>query len=168
MSLYLPPAVAAERRKEFAAEIDKRCDHNDPIAIEWTRKLQAIDPRLMMVRAHRLIPTGTPLVPGFFHVLRVNDEAPMSVFAINENGAFCYPDSRVIDRLSAGDLHDPRVLRRWAQAERDRVAGIERDKERDNEDRREEVRDRVNAATRTTVSLLPGWSQNHAGRRGRK
>ena len=63
MSLYLPPSVAAERRREFAAEIDKRCDHGDPVAQEWTRKLQQIDGRLMMVRAHQLIAAGTPADP---------------------------------------------------------------------------------------------------------
>lgn len=170
MTLYLPPAVAAERRREFAAEIDKRCDHGDPVAQEWTRKLQQIDGRLMMVRAHQLIPVGTPLIPGFYHVLKVNDDAPMSVFAVNENGRFCEPDSRVFERLAAGDLRDPRTLRRWAQAERRERAANEREIELEHEERRDELRERVDAATRTQVSLTAAqrWTQNVAGRRGRK
>jgi hypothetical protein len=167
MTLYLPPAVAAERRREFAAEIDKRCDPNDPLAQRFTRELQQIDSRLMMVRARPLIATGTPLIPGYYHVLRVNDEAPLSVFAVHENGRYCEPDSRVFERLAAGDLHDPRTLRRWAQAERDEQRAAERDQEREHEERREELRDRVNAATRTWVSMNrdEAWSQNVKGRR---
>lgn len=167
MTLFLPPSVAAERRREFAAEIDKRCDHGDPVAADFTRLLQQIDERLMMVRAHQLIPAGTPLVPGFYHVLRVNDDAPMSVFAVHANGHFCEPDSRVFERLAAGDMHDPRTFRHWREAERAQVRANAREIEDDNAERRDELQARVKAATRAQVSLdrtIP-WTQSSRGRR---
>jgi hypothetical protein len=167
--LYLPPEVAAARRREFAQEIDKRCDLADPLARHFTKLLQQINPRLMMVRARELIAPGTPLIPGYYHLLCANDDAPLSVFAVNENGAYCEPDSRVFERLAAGDLHDPRTMRRYRDMQREAQRADERDAQRADEERREHVRDLVNAATRTQISTdrTRPWTQNASGRRPR-
>jgi hypothetical protein len=168
MTLYLPPRLAAEERERFIADVLERCA-DDPVATDFTRALRRVDERLMMVRARDTIEGGTPLRAGFYHVLRFNEGAPLSVFALHDNGRYIEPNSKVFERLAAGNLHDPRVFRalkdipRLAQAEEDRQ------KARERSDRRDELRDRVNAATRTYISFNDDtpWSQNVQGRKRR-
>lgn len=166
MTLYLPPAVAEAERRRFAADVLRNVTIEDTRARECTAALQHIDPRLFMVKAHDKIDPGTPLMPGYYHILRRNENAPMSVFVVHHDGAYVEPTSRIFDRLAEGDLHDPRVFREMRDLDRKAHEQGERDHARDHADRRQELRERVNAATRTQVSLdgtLP-WTQNSSGR----
>jgi hypothetical protein len=166
--LYLPPEELARRRREFAHDITMRCEPDNPVANAASELVQQYDRRLCVVKAREHIAPGTPLIPGYYHLLCVNEQAPMSVFAIHANGAFCEPDSRILEILAAGDLHDPRTLRRFNEAQRRELRDNERDADRADDERKEHLRDLVNAATRTQVSTdrTRPWSQNVAGRRG--
>jgi hypothetical protein len=166
MPLLLPPSVIAERRLAHASAIDAGTTP-DPLAEQFTRTLRRIDPRLMMVRAQERVPPGCPLRPGFYHLLRRNDDAPISVFPIHEHEQFVVPDSRVFDRLAAGDLHDPRTLRDWNHAQQASKQTVKRDQARANNDRREHLHEVVNAATRAQVSMdrsVP-WTQSSNAKR---
>lgn len=166
-TLYLPPSVVADERQRYAADLLSRVDSDDPVAQRFTVLLRRIDPRLRLVRARERIEPGTPLVPGYYHLLRFNEHAPISVFTLHDNGAFAEPNSRVFERLAAGDLHDPRVMRELRDAPEQARREAERERNRERVARREELRDRVNAATRAQVSMddtLP-WTQNSQGRR---
>lgn len=166
-SLYLPPSIVADERQRYAADLLSRVDTADPVAQRFTALLRRIDPLLRMVRAKERIEPGTPLVPGYYHVLRFNEHAPISVFTLHDNGAFAEPNSRVFDRLAAGDLHDPRVMRALKDVPRQAALEAERERNRERVVRRDELRDRVNAAVRTQISMdtsVP-WTQNAQGRR---
>jgi len=165
--LYLPPSVMAAERLRFAADIDARVDRDDPVALRFTRLLQAHDRRLIMVRAKDTIAPGTPLKPGYYHLIVRNDNAPLSVFPVEgANGEYVEPTSRVFTRLAAGDMHNPAVYREMVQKDRRRDAEVERDKKLRKEQRRDHLRDNVNAATRTSVSMNRDarWTQNASGR----
>ena len=168
MSLYLPPWVVERRRREFEAAVLRNVTVEDPRAREYTRLLQQVHPDLFMVKARDKITDDVPLRPGFYHVLKRNPDAPLSVLEVHENGRYCEPDSRVFDRLAAGNLRERRVrdeLDRRDRAEQDRIT---RDRARRDDDRRAHLREAVNAAVRAQVSMSRDrpWSQNVAGRRG--
>lgn len=168
MTLFLPPQLAAQERERFIADVLERCV-DDPVATDFTRALRRVDERLMMVRARDTLETGTPLRAGFYHVLRFNESAPLSVFALHDNGRYIEPNSKLFERLAAGNLHDPRVFRALQDIPRLAKAEEDRQKARERSERRDELRDRVNAATRTHVSLSDDtpWAQNAQGRKRR-
>jgi hypothetical protein len=175
--LYLPPNVVAERNaeenKRFFADLTRNVTANDPVAQECTAKLKQMHPDLWMVRAHDTIDADLPLRPGFYHLLRLNDPAvaPVSVFDIHDDGRWCEPSiDRVIDRLNQGNLTQRRVRDRLMETDRVVRRAVEKEHRTVNEDRRAELRERVNAAVRAQVSMdrtIP-WTQSSDGRRGAK
>lgn len=170
MSLFLPPHIAAEKRREFAAEILKRVDLQDRRALEFTATLQLMDPRLIMVKARDPIAPGTPLRPGFYHVLRRNENAPMTVIPITENDCYVEPDSRVYTKLAESNMTQRRVMKDIERQDRIVEQAVQRENERAKDERKAELKERVLAVTRAQVSMsrdMP-WSQNSAGRRGVK
>lgn len=178
MGFWLPPAVSAEllnTRRQFEADLQSRMVREEMLRVkgildQFNYELQRIDPKLEMCRAGEDT-HGTQLRAGFYHLVRWNDNAPPSVFVIDgDDGEFVEPTGRVFDRLKEMDLWDPANIRLRDQRERLAEEAAARQKARDRADHVEELRDRVNAATRTSVSLnrsIP-WSQNQAGRRGHR
>ena len=163
---YIPASYYAEERRRFEADLHARVILDDPRALEWTARLQAIDGRLLMVKAKDDILPGTPLRAGFYHVLRHNETAPTSVFPVHADGAYIEPNSRVIDRLFAGDLSKRDVYAQVTQADHRRDRQVEHDKELHTEQRKHHLRENVNALTRTSVSMNRDrrWTQNASGR----
>lgn len=168
MTLFLPPHVAEQKRREFAAEIAKRI-YMDRRCEEFTDRLQLMDPQLVMVKAHDLIAPGTPLRAGFYHVLRRNENAPMTVIPITENGAYVEPDSRVYSKLAAGNMTQRRVMQDIERQDRAVEDAIRREGERAKDDRKAELKERVLAVTRAQVSMNRDtpWTQNSQGRRAK-
>lgn len=167
MSLHLPISVIKQMRQEFAEAVLRNVTIEDPRARECTAALQRLDPRLFMVKAHDRIEAGTPVVAGFYHLLARNDDAPLSVIPIHADGEYVEPNSRVFERLAAGDLSNPDVFRAVSNIERDAIKAADRERELNNEQRQYEVRAAVNAATRASVSMNRDypWAQDQAGRR---
>jgi hypothetical protein len=117
------------------------------------------------------IPAGFPVIPGYFHLLRLNPNAPFTVTPITgPNGEFVHPTSRMLDRLRESDLqHRAAVEARKARMDRE-LAAEERDKARFRDDRREELFDRLASARETRISFDTdhAWTQNVNGRRGKR
>lgn len=135
--------------------------------LEWfNRELRRIDRLLEMV----FIPpgadtTGTQCRPGFYHVIRRNENAPITVMVVHgEHGEFVEPTSRIFDRLRQGDLWNESSVRARENAERRAAEAADRERAREREARQDELVERVKAATRTQVSMNPDtpWSQNAA------
>jgi hypothetical protein len=166
--MWLPPRIShqlADRTRSFNADVLRSCalDDGDPVLVEYTRRLQEYSPRLLMVRAHEHVVPGVPMKPGYYHVLVRLDDAPYTIAVVEgEDGEFVVPTSRVFERLAAGDMTQRRNLDRFAHVQRDEHDANEREKRTDREERREHVRDLVNAYTRTSVSMNPDtpWTQN--------
>lgn len=168
MSLWVPPTVSRElqdRTRAFDAEMRMGVDAGFLIE-EWNRDLKQIDGCLEMIRAKPN--AADPLIPGFYHVIRVNPGAPPSVIPItDENGGFTEPTSRVFDLLRSQDMWSDDVMR--DQRKRKNLAKTAGDKLRAEERRmrQEEILDRWKSATETSVSMnrsVP-WTQNVSGKR---
>jgi hypothetical protein len=174
--VWLPPTVSRElldEREQYRAELETQAVRAKMLEVksildQFNYELQRIDPKLEMVRAPGRVSIDSGLKPNYYAVIRWNDGAPPSVIVIQgPNGEFVEPDSGVFEMLRRNDLWDP-GNRRLVEQRRElaRQAG-ERQKIRDREERREEMRDRLNAATRTSVSMNRDqpWTQNASGRR---
>lgn len=174
MSLWVPPKYV-QAREEFEAEMRQRLAYGELARVkgvldEFNHELKRIDSKLELVRAPADCGT-TGMKPHYYHVVRWNEGAPPTFFVVEgEHGEFVEPTSRVFDKLREGDLWDPQVMRRIRQARSDAEAASAKLRAREQAERQEEIRERVAAVTRSQVSMNTDtpWSQNAAGRRGRK
>lgn len=168
--LWVPPAVQRDlvnRRMEYQAELFHMMQMKHTMD-EFNELLQEIDPYLQLVKAEEVVKAGVPLRPGFWHVVRHNPGAPPSVMTIEgENGEYIEPTSRVFELLQKNDMWNSNSLKEENRKRRALQEAENRQKDRDRQARQEEMLERYNAATRTQVSMIPGWSQNVSGKRGR-
>jgi hypothetical protein len=167
MTLFLPPHVVAQQRREFEQRILRCVTVEDPRAREFTETLQKVSPDMFMVRAHDTVDADLPLRPGFYHILVRNPDAPMTVMTVHENGEYADPDSRIFDVLARGNLRERRVRERLAEQDRELQDAIDTERRTRNENRRERLTEIVKSATRAQVSMdrtIP-WTQTSNGRR---
>lgn len=167
--LYLPVSTAREaleRQAQYRADVlaSIELDDADPFLREFTIKLQRFDPRLMLVRASETIVPGLPMKAGYYHLLADNGPGvPLSVTIIEgPSGEFAEPTSRLFEKLMAGDMREVRNLERFARIEREQTIANARELEDSRAERREHLKDLVNAYTRTGVSMTTArpWTQN--------
>ena len=174
--MWLPPTVSKEllaEREQFRAELEQQVVREKMLKVKDTLDyfnyhLRRIDDKLEMVRAANTVRRDSCLKPGYYAIIRWNVGAPPSVINIEgPNGEFVEPNSGVFDMLARNDMWDPANQRLVAQRHELARQAAERERERERAERQEELRDRVNAAMRTSVSMnssIP-WSQNARGRR---
>lgn len=157
-----------DERRQFAAELAQMM-YVKGVMDEFNKELREIDPYLELVQAKEKIKAGNPLKPGYWHIVRHNPGAPPTVMTIEgENGEYVEPNAEVFRRLKEdNDMWNVESAHRRRKREEKLELAKERRKDRERKERQEEIMERWNAATRTQVSMLPGWSQNSAGRRGR-
>lgn len=173
MSLWVPPKVAAElveERRRFQADVEQQIDRG--MIDRWQRELKRVDERLHLVLAKPQA-YGTPLKPGFWHIIRDNPGAPPSIMPIQTpDGGYLDPGAHMFDMLAKSDLWDPRIMQHVRAARRRADEAAERERNTARQERQEHLRELTNAATRTQVSMNRDtpWAQNHAGlqRRGPK
>lgn len=169
--LFVPPAVARELVLERAAEEQRLAQftYMGDVMADFNRDLKRIDPYLELARAQDTIRTGTALKPGYWHIIRHNPGAPPSVMPIEgPDGEYVEPSSAVFEMLKRNDLQNPATGRRRRERERELEAAKARREARETEEMNAEVLERVLAVSRAQVSMSGSWSQNHAGRRGRR
>lgn len=165
--MYLPPHVVAEQRKQYHAQILRNVTVEDERALEFTHKLQQIRPDMFMVKAHDTIWDPVPLKPGYYHILVRNEDAPMSVIAITDNGEYAEPDSRVFTQLGLMNMGEQRVRDRLRKQGEEEQAEIEKERKEGEERRLNVAREVVLSATRAQISMdrtIP-WTQSSTGRR---
>lgn len=170
--MWVPPKVSRElqqEREQFNAAVDARVAANALLKVkgvldEFNYELQQIDRNLQLMRLDAAADTsGTPFKAGYYHVVRMNDGAPVSVMVVeDEHGRFMEPSSRLFEQLRKADLWDSRNMR--ALEKRDRLAdeAAEKRKVQERKERQQEMVERWAAASRTQVSMntdVP-WTQN--------
>lgn len=169
-ALFLPASVLREtiaRREQFRADVlaSIELDDSDPFLREFTPKLQAFDPRLMLVRASESIVPGLPMKPGYYHLLIDNGPAvPLTVTVIEgEHGEYCEPTSRLFEKLMSGDMREQRNLDRFAEQARREHEANAKELADNRADRRQHLKELVNAYTRTSISMTDArpWTQNN-------
>lgn len=169
MGVWVPPRVSREllaEREQFNAHINlmAAAHHVQGQLERFNRELKHIDRLLELVY---LPPgadtTGTPCRPGYYHVIRRNENAPITVIVVEgEHGEPVEPTARLFDRLREGDLWDANSRRRFERRQQLASEAADRERIREREARHAELVERVNAATRTQVSMNrdTAWSQN--------
>jgi hypothetical protein len=166
MGLVLPEHVVRGLREERSREIEMA--FRGDVCEEFTRELRKIDSYLeMCFWPHDHTPPG--FVTGAYHIVRHNPGAPGSVEALVDptTGKPKEPGSWVFDKLRGGDLWNAEVERDRKRYLKRALDAKERARRREEEEHKELLRDLTNAAFRTSVSMVPGWTQNAAGKRGR-
>jgi hypothetical protein len=162
--VWLPPRVSRELRGSMQArnaELREMFWWQTPVCQEWSRELQKIDPYLRL--AHAKPDAQAPgVMPGFYHLVRLNPSAPLTAMPLHHEGRFVEPSSGMLDRLRESDLQNAQVVREQARRQVEAERAREREKAREDEERKEEIRDRLRAAQETSVSMNEDtpWSQN--------
>ncbi len=162
MGLLLPPQVVRDIRGNRAADMERA--ERTALCAEFTAELRCIDPALEMVYWPMRAPRTHGFVRGAYHILRhpVNGSSALVEALTDDAGNPREPGSWVFDKLRAADMWNDeamadrrRLIQRAKDAESSRRA-------REDEDRREELHDRFNAACRTQISThkpASGWTQ---------
>jgi hypothetical protein len=170
-AIWLPSDPMLDARAEVDAERQAYAEERVAQMRHLIAELRRIDPYLDLVKVREDSPGDATVIPGYWHVVRHNPDAPDTWMPITgEDGEFAEPTSRIFDKLAEGDMwrdeHKVRARKRQAKDAADR----EREKERRRERLSSEMNERVLAATRTQISMNPDtpWTQNVDGRRGRK
>lgn len=167
--LWVPPKVSRELREqsdEFQAQVLGMVGRFHGVMKHWTDRAREIDPRLECIFAppsQKSEEAG--MVPGRYHWLRVSDPGvPPTIIPIEhpDTGGFTEPTEWHLEQLRAGDLQNPRAVRDRQRVEMEAKHAEERTKEREREERWEELRDRAKAAWATSVSMTDArrWTQN--------
>lgn len=171
--LWVPPRVDRKLREETVArdEATKAMfDLTGQPMDAWNVELRKIDPLLALGRAkERAAAPG--VIAGYYHLLRFNEGAPMSVMPLHgPDGEFAEPSSQMLETLRAADLQNPRAVRDRQRLDEQQEAARVKGRETAHEERVEEAMGRWKAATETSVSMNSDtpWTQGVAGRRGRK
>jgi hypothetical protein len=174
MSLYLPAAagnaVLLERRRKHIAEIHSRLVERDQRAEEYTAKMHHINQRLFVVKAQDNMDPYPGMEPGYYHLLVVPDNAPAHITPYHQDGAYADVGDWIFDALARGDMTQKRVMNQLEQQEKAVEQAAKAEQARQKDDRRTELKERVNAAVRAQVSMdrtIP-WTQNSQGRREKK
>jgi len=180
MPLILPAhvhtAVMLERaRREFTSLVEAQARQADAA---WMREIEQalrhVDSELRLIYWPYDRP-DVPLRQGYYYVWRNNDSrgAPPTWIEIHDGeGNPAQPEvSRVLDIVAEADLWRPGVFREHFTRQRRELAREEARRAREDEERREHLRDLVNAATRVSIGFHDtgqGWAQNEDGRRRTK
>jgi hypothetical protein len=167
VGLLLPEHVVRDVREETVSNV--RLGVRTPECEEYTRELRKIDSYLELILFPERAVPHPGLVPGAYHIVRWNPTMAPTVEALIDGfGQPLRLGSWVFDKVRAADLWSTEAVKDRERFERRALAARDAAKAREKADHLEELRDRANAAWRTSVSLTDApWSQNSAGRRGR-
>lgn len=167
---WVPPAVDRKLREEsnvYTASVESMVERFRGVLGEFNPLLRDLDPYLELIFAPPNA-EAAGLTPGRYHVMRHNPDAPPSLMVIEgPDGEFVEPTSRLLDELRAKDMWSPEAMRDRDERKRQRAVAREAEKQRETEDRQQEILERWLAVSRTFVSLDQSspWTQNRAGRR---
>src|SRR3954463_5951969 len=111
MSLWVPPTVSRELMDTRLRDTAERLQmvEMDTLCHQLTLYCHDFDPKVSVVKAKPHATAGG-MRPGFYHIMRFNENAPLSFTVIEaKDGGFQVPDSSIIDRLRRTDLWNERV-----------------------------------------------------------
>jgi hypothetical protein len=164
---------AAERRNratvsEHKAELYLMLEQAPtPVTEEWNRILYQVDAELRLVRAQESA-SAPGIVPGYYHVLRRNDLGPPTPIPVQgPDGEYREPGSWLLDQLAESDLWNGRSQKDRERAYQELTRQKARRKERETEERRDEIKERWKAASNPGVSFSDAgpWRYRAGARR---
>jgi hypothetical protein len=163
MGLVLP-----DRTRQHEAEVLGMVERFRSVMGWFNRELREIDPDLELIFAPPNAKVAG-LLPGRWHVMKhIPGSHPALLPYVGPGGEYLDPDSGIFEMLRAADLWNDRVTSDQRRRAELAESASRRQQEREAEARRDELRERWQAANRTFVSMSRDtpWSQNSSGRRG--
>jgi hypothetical protein len=166
---YRAPKVSREHWEQmlaWEAQVQAAMHWEGGILDHWTAELAKLDPLLCLAQAGpgARVPG---VMPDLYHLVRRRDPASatfMMLTPLHVNGKFVEPSEAMLRGLRAADLQNPRAVRDRMQRDIDAARSAAGEERRDDEDRVDEMVGRLNAITRTQVSLTDApWAQNVKG-----
>jgi hypothetical protein len=151
VGIWTPPNVSRELREESRrheadllrhAEVKGKLDY-------WNEEAYKVDPHVEIIKAKENA-HQPGLRPGYYHFLIRKPGAPASVIPIEyPNGSFRDLDSGIFELLKESDVWSSEHAYRRKERER----ALERAKERDTEERRAELAERITHALSTSIQV---------------
>lgn len=169
---YRAPKVSREHWEtmlEWEAQVREALHWEGGILEHWNRALADIDPMLRLAQAG-LLAQVPGVLPGFYHLVRLRDPASATFMAVipltGPRGEYAEPSDAMLRGLRAADLQNPRAVADRDKRDRDAAEYQRIDEARDDMDRVDLMTEKLNAITRTQVSMTDvPWAQNAAGAR---
>ena len=171
MSLWVPPNVSREIREETAKANEATLSMFQlqyGILDKWNRELKKFDPLMRLGKAHDNA-EGIGVIPGYYHLIRINPGQPIWCLPIHDNGKYAEPTNAMLDMLRNSDMQNPQVLRdkeRMAKAEAKAKA---RAKETKREEREGSMMEHWRSIYQPQIAFSDDkWTNSTSGKRGRK
>lgn len=170
-NLWVPPKVAqhlVEERQAHNAATLQMFDFD--VATEWNQELRKMDPLLRLGKAKERA-NAPGVMPGYFHLIRMNPGAPIWVQPLHDGtGGYVEPTSMMLDWLRRADLQNPQARRERHRLDAAAEKAAQRTASLEHEQRVDHMMDhwRANTQVRIPFKSDTRWSQNVAGKRGRK
>jgi hypothetical protein len=174
-SLWVPPQVdrqLAENTRQHNLATLAMFELNYGIAGKWNKEkspLRKLDPFLRVGRAKEKA-DGLGVIPGFYHLLRINPSAPIWVMPLHDgNGGFVEPSDAMLDMLRRADMQNEQVMRDEDKRQEREAKSVERAEALAKEQRVDHMMDNWRALDRPKVLFSDDvkWSNKPAGKRGR-
>lgn len=158
-TLYLPDSARRAMRDEVAqdrAELRSEVQELQGELDFWTRELRTRlgEPNLKVVKAHEKVGFGSPLKPGYYHVLLEHPGHPTTILPIEyPNGEFRELGAHVYDLMEENDMWNDRARRSGRERSRKLAAAAERQRARESQARVDDYNERWHSANSTQISV---------------
>jgi hypothetical protein len=166
--MWVPPAAQrelVEERRRYEAELALSSQRE--LLDRWSAELQRLDPNLELIRASENA-TAIGLKPGYFHVMRRSPTGPPELWPLEgPDGEFREPGSWLVEWLERSDMWNGRAMSERRKRELEAIRAKERAREREEEERVDELAQRWAAASRPQVLIsdVKGWTPKAGARR---
>jgi hypothetical protein len=168
-SLILPDVVLGNMELEAALEKVQMKRTRGEWLHYFDQQLKEMDPNLSLVKASETAPRFGGMIPGLWHVRRVNGAGiPDTYLPIDDgNGNFVEPHMGILEGLRSNDMRRPGALhemrKKWDAEQRDYDKRLQAFKD----ERMEEFKDRYKFHAHGSVSMADvRWKNSAKGRRG--
>lgn len=155
--IYLPESLRRSMQDEVAqdrAEIRAEVASLSGELSFWTRELRTRlnEPHLKVVKAHDRVGEGSPLKPGYYHVLLEHPGHPTTIMPVEyPDGSFRELGSHVYDMMEENDLWNDRARRSGRERARKMQEAAARQRDRESRERVDEFNARWKSANNTSI-----------------
>lgn len=164
MSLWVPPTAQIDH--ELDSQLERLGRRHEWLKY-FDRELQAMDPRLSLVKASESA-TEIGLKPGYWHIRRDNEQTMATYYPLQgEAGEFVEPGSEHLEMMRRNDLTKPENFDRLVRQGEAHLRRIEQERDERAEERRTEFAERYESIQRAQVSMNDGWTNSVKGKRAK-
>lgn len=163
-SLWVPPTAQIDH--ELDSQLERLGRRHEWLKY-FDRELQAMDPRLSLVKASESA-TEPGLKPGYWHIKRDNEQTMATYYPLQgHDGEFVEPGSEHLEMMRRNDLTKPENFKRLVEQGEAHLRRIEEQRKERAEERQTEFAERFESVQRAHVSMKDGWTNSVKGKRAK-